>query len=289
MLLLLARLGRKLRTRRVRSRTFRARTTAARRAPAAGRGLFTLALHQARYDLLALLRNPQARFSTLILPAVLLVAFRSGPGGSDARAGASSAEIAGIAALAVLLACFANLAVSITAQRESGVLKRRRASPVPAAIVIAGRTLTAITVAVASTSTVCAVGAVAYGIRLPATAVPSLAVTAIAGSVTFASLAHALCTAIRSTDAAQPVVQAIVLPLCLVSGVFVPAVELPAWLRDLGRALPLEPLADALRHAYAPALHGRALAWGDLAVLAAWAAVGLAIALRRFTWTPVTA
>jgi ABC-2 type transport system permease protein len=120
-------------------------------------------------------------------------------------------------------------------------------------------------------------------------AIPSLALTAIAGSIAFASLAYALCTAIRSTEAAQPIVQAITLPLYLMSGVFVPAADLPAWLRDVGRAFPLEPLADALRHAYGPALRGSGPAWGDLAVLAAWAVAGLAIAQRRFTWTPVTA
>jgi ABC-2 type transport system permease protein len=127
-----------------------------------------LALHQARYDLLALLRSPQARFSTLILPPVLLVVFLSGFGKARGAPGAASHYVAGIAALAVVVACFSNLVVSVVAQRESGVLKRRRASPVPASAVIAGRTLTATAVAVTAIGAVCALGAVAYGVRLPA-------------------------------------------------------------------------------------------------------------------------
>ena len=39
----------------------------------------------------------------------------------------------GIVALGVIAACFGNLVASVTAQRERGVLKRRRATPVPAA------------------------------------------------------------------------------------------------------------------------------------------------------------
>ena len=54
------------------------RPTPARRGPtAAARGPFTLVLHQARYDLLGVLRNGQSRFFTLILPILFLVIFCS--------------------------------------------------------------------------------------------------------------------------------------------------------------------------------------------------------------------
>ncbi|HEY3766493.1 MAG TPA: hypothetical protein VGL44_15135 [Gaiellales bacterium] len=38
-----------------------------------------------------------------------------------------------------------------------------------------------------------------------------------------------------------------------------------------------------------PAVHGSGFVWSDLAVLVAWAAIGLAIALRRFAWSPAAA
>ena len=56
--------------------------------------------------------------------------------------------VPGIIALGVIAACFGNLVASVTAQRERGVLKRRRATPVPAAAIIAGRVLVAIVIAV---------------------------------------------------------------------------------------------------------------------------------------------
>jgi ABC-2 type transport system permease protein len=110
-------------------------------------------------------------------------------------------------------------------------------------------------------------------------------VTAILGSAAFCVLAYALSTRIRSADAAQPLVQAIMLPLYFISGVFVPSVDLPGWLRHIAALFPVEHLADGLRHAYAP---GGGIVWSDLLALSIWAVAGLALALRRFSWIPST-
>ena len=48
--------------------------------------------------------------------------------------------------MAVIAASFINLVISITVLREEGILKRRRATPVPAWALIGGRTLMAIVV-----------------------------------------------------------------------------------------------------------------------------------------------
>jgi ABC-2 type transport system permease protein len=247
-------------------------------------------LHQARFELRAFLRNKQGRYFTVILPIVLLVVFVSvGVGGRTVgpdHADSSTYYVPGLSALAVVAASFVNLVISITAQREAGVLKRRRATPVPAWVLIAGRTLTAIAVSLATLAALLTVGSVAYGIHLSATTIPDVALTAVVGSAAFCVLGYALSTRIRSADNAQPMVQAIMLPLYFISGVFVPSVELPGWLRHVAAVFPVEHLADGLRRAYAP---GGGIVWSDLAVLGLWAAAGLALALRRFSWTPTTA
>jgi ABC-2 type transport system permease protein len=84
-------------------------------------------------------------------------------------------------------------------------------------------------------------------------------------------------------------VQAIMLPLYFISGVFIPNVNLPAWLQDIARVFPVQHLADGLHHAFDPATHGTGIVWTDLGVLALWAAGGLAVALARFSWTPAVA
>ena len=252
----------------------------------------TLVLHQARFDLLAFTRNRQGRFFTLVLPVLFLVIFVSVFGNDKIgpqHVKASTYYVPGLAALGVIAGSFVNLVISITAQRESGVLKRRRSTPVPAWVLIAGRALTAIVVALAVMTVLLLIGRFAYGVRLPTRTLPGVIVTGVLGAVAFCCLAYALSTAIHSADSAQPMVQAIMLPLYFISGVFIPNVSLPAWLRDVARVFPVQHLADGLHHAFDPATAGAGIVWSDIGVLALWGAAGLAVALTRFTWTPSTA
>ena len=259
---------------------------------AAARGSLFLVLHQARYDLIGFLRNRQARFFTLVLPLLFLIIF-VGVYGSH-RIGpfhmkASTYYVPGLAALGVIAASFVNLVISITAQREGGILKRRRATPAPAWVLIAGRTLTAVIVSLVVLTVLLAFGRVVYGVSLPISTLPGIALTAVVGSITFCVLGYALSTAIKNEDAAQPMVQAIMLPLYFISGVFVPNIQLPSWLQHVAQVFPVEHLSDGLHRAYAPMVHGVGIVWSDIGVLALWAAIGLAVALVRFSWLPSAA
>ena len=261
--------------------------------PARGeRGPVRLVLHQARYDLLAFFRNRQSRFFTLILPIIFLVIFVSVFG--NHRVGpqnvkASTYYVPGLSALAVIAGSFVNLVISITAQREAGVLKRRRATPVPAWVLIAGRTLTAVTVSLTVLTVLLTFGRVVYHVSVPTSTLPGILLTAMVGSVTFCVLGYALSTFIKNEDAAQPVVQAIMLPLYFISGVFIPNINLPNWLLRVAEVFPVEHLADGLHKAYAPNVHGVGIVWSDIGVLALWGAIGLAAALVRFSWLPSAA
>jgi ABC-2 type transport system permease protein len=263
--------------------------TGAGAAASAPRGPGGLVFHQARYDLLGFLRNRQARFFTLVLPLLFLVIFVSVFGNNTVRATgvkASTYYVPGISALAVIASSFVNLVISIAAQREGGILKRRRATPVPAWVLIAGRTATAMLVSLAVMTAVLVLGRFAYGVHLPTSTIPGVALTAVVGSVTFCILGYALATAVGSEDAAQPMTQAVMLPLYFISGVFIPNVNLPGWLREVAKLFPVQHLADGLHHAFDPTVQGIGIVWSDLGVLALWAAIGLVVALRRFSWTP---
>jgi ABC-2 type transport system permease protein len=249
-----------------------------------------LLAHQTRYELLTFARNRQARFFTVALPVIFLVIFVSVFG--NQRIGpehikASTYYVPGIAALAVLTASFSNLVISITAQRQLGVLKRRRATPVPAWVLVAGRALTSLVVSLLVTSVVVAIGSVAYGVHIAPSALGALALSVTVGSLALACLGYAASTAVGSADAAQPTVLAVTLPLSFISGVYVPTLRLPSALRHVAEAFPLQHLVAAMGHGFLPG--GTGVAWGDLAIVAAWGAAGLALALRRFRWTPVAA
>jgi ABC-2 type transport system permease protein len=253
--------------------------------------MIRLVLHQWRYDLISFLRNPQSRFFTVALPIIFLVIFVSVFGNNTLKNGfkASTYYVPGISALAIVASSFFNLVIAITAQRESGVLKRRRATPLPAWVLIAGRTLTAVVVSLAVMTVLLLIGRFGYGVKLPTHTLPGVAMTAIVGSVAFCCLGYALSTTINSAEAAQPMVQAIMLPLYFISGVFIPNINLPAWLRDVAKVFPVQHLASGLHQAFDPTTTGSGIVWSDVGVLALWGAAGLAIALIRFTWTPAAA
>jgi ABC-2 type transport system permease protein len=249
----------------------------------------SLVLHEARFDAIAFLRNGQARFATMFLPLMFLVIFVSVFGNEHVgphHVRAATFYVPGIAALAVISSSFTNLVISVVAERELGILKRRRATPLPAWGLIAGRTLTAVATSVVVVGVVLAVGVLAFGVHVRAGALPGFALTAIVGAAAFACVAYAAMTFIRSSESAQPVVLGLTLPLYFISGVFVPSIRLPDWLHTLAQVFPVEHLANGLHRAFDPATTGAAIGWRDLAVLAAWGIGGLVLAVRRFTWAP---
>ena len=98
-------------------------------------------MHQAGYDLRAFWRDPTATFFTLVLPVIFLILFVAIFGHRTLESGieTSTYYVPGIVALAVVSATFVNVAISLTEQRERGVLKRVRGTPLPPWIFIAGR------------------------------------------------------------------------------------------------------------------------------------------------------
>ena len=216
-------------------------------------------LHQSRYDLRAFLRNRQSQFFTLALPILFLVIFASLFGGGSHTTQVAGGSIStsvyyvpGIIALGVIAACFGNLVASVTAQRERGVLKRRRATPVPATAIIAGRVLTAIVIAVVMAAALLGIGWAAYGAHVPGRTALALVVTVVIGAASFCCMGYALTSVIRNEDTAQPVTQALLLPLYFISGIFVAVSILPHWLANVGEIFPVRHLANALLIAYNP-------------------------------------
>jgi len=269
-------------------------TTATRRpghVPGSERQLPGLVAHEFGSDLRCFRRNVQSVFFTLILPVLFLVIlasiFRNAtvkvPGGTMKE---SAYYVPGIIGFGLIAAAFSNLTVTVVRNRESGIYKRRRATPLPAGAVIAGRALVAILTALTITALLLVVGWAGYGASVPGRTAPAFVVDVVIGSAVFCCLGFAVASLIRTVDAAQPVVQAIVLPLSFISGVFIATSELPAWLADIGKVFPVEHLVAALLAAYNPHTTGSGFRWSDLAILAAWGAAGLIVAIRRFHWLP---
>jgi ABC-2 type transport system permease protein len=250
-----------------------------------------LVVHQFQADLRCFFRNKESVFWTLALPILFLVIFGSVfqhqnvavPGG---RIDEPVYYVPGIIAYGVMAATFSNLGVSVVRYREIGIYKRRRATPVSASALIVARALVAALSALAITAFLLAIGWAAFGAHIPIRLVPSFVLDIVVGAVVFCCLGFAAASIVRNADAAQPVMLAIILPLCFISGVFIPILELPHWLIDVAKFFPVHALADSLLATYNPHTIGSGPNWVDLAVLAAWGVAALVVAVRRFSWLP---
>jgi ABC-2 type transport system permease protein len=250
-----------------------------------------LVAHQLRYDLLLVLRDPQSRFFTIVLPVTFLVLFTSLFGNHISYVNGlaiknSTYYVPGIATLGIIATSFVNLVITLTTQRESGLLKRRRSTPVPAWVLIASRTLTSALLAVGLVTVIVVIGWIAYGAHVPASTLPAFGLSVVVGAAAFCCLAFAAASFIRNEDSAQPVIQAMVLPLYFISGVFVPKDQLSSTLKDIASVFPVSHLDNALFKAFDPATTGSGIAGKDLLILAIWGIAGLVIALWRFSWSP---
>lgn len=243
--------------------------------------------HQVRYDLLTFARNREAVFFTIALPIVFLVIFATVFGNDVVRVGdrelrQSAYYVPNLIALAITSAALQNLLFAIVTQREQGILKRRRSTPVPVAVLVGGRVAIALGLAYADFAVLALIGGAFYDVALPLAELPWILLTVGVGAAALCCVGYAFSTVIRSEDAAMPILQATILPLYFVSGVFFPEENVPGWLLGVGDVFPIRHLAQALLEGYA----GDGFAPVHLLVLLAWGAVCAAIAVRRFKWVP---
>ncbi len=82
-------------------------------------------------------------------------------------------------------------------------------------------------------------------------------------------------------------VNASILPLLFISGVFIPINNLPAWMDVISNIFPIRHFAEALIGSFF-AVSGSGFYGGDLLVVIAWGIGGLLFAIRYFSWEPRT-
>ncbi|MET8148581.1 ABC transporter permease [Actinoplanes sp. NPDC049668] len=246
-------------------------------------GVPALTVHAVR----AFLRNPIAVFFTLAFPLAFLVIVSSIIGRRVTGDGVAVTQflVAPFAVFGVAQASFTMLAVDTAVMRESGVLLRLRAAPVPAWAVLTARIGASMIVSGAVVALLATVGVLAYGVEIPWRKVPAMLVTLLLGVACCAALGLALASATRTVAAAQTLAQGLLIPLAFISDVFIVGAELPRWLAATGSVLPLKHFAQAMAETFRPG-EGYGFTPRHLAVLAVWAALGAVLARRGFGWQP---
>jgi ABC-2 type transport system permease protein len=239
----------------------------------------TLAWHQYRLERRMFWRNPSAAFFNFFLPLLFLALFGAIFGGDQETL---NVIVPGIAGMSIMSTTFSALAMNMTFLREQGVLKRMHGTPLPSGAYLTGIAANAVTNAAIQITLVVLAGRLFFGIGWPKDWA-ELAVFVVAGVICLAALGVAWSHVIPNFDAAPAYVNIVFLPTIFISGVFYDVDNTPAFLRDIAQALPLTHIIDGLSAAL---VTGRGLEdnLSALGVIAVWAAVGIVLAVRGFSW-----
>jgi ABC-2 type transport system permease protein len=234
-----------------------------------------------------ILRNPAFLTIGLLQPILYLVLF--GPllaklpaGSLSGSGGTAQAYRFFVPGLLIQLALFGSTFVgfAIISEWRAGVIERYRVTPISRLSILTGRVLRDV-VALIVQSSVLILAGVAFGLRAPLGAVLLSFVFIVLVSIGLASLSYAVALLLKSEDAFAPLINSIVVPLVLLSGVMLPMTLGPGWLQGLARISPYRYIIDAMREAYA-GQYWNAIMVEGLAVAAGTAALFLWLGSRVF-------
>jgi ABC-2 type transport system permease protein len=263
-------------------------------APARPVGRLALGLRQGRLEIKQFLRSRESVVFTMLFPVVMILIFASifkGTIGGGVQF--TQYFVTGMIATGLLTVGFQSLAIQIPIERDRGVLKRLRGTPMPKWVYFAGKVIMVAVIAVAETVLLLAVATLFFDLQLPDTAgkwltfgwVSALGVTACTlCGIAFSSLA-------RTGRSAPATVTPVALVLQFISGVFFVFTGLPSWMQQVAALFPLKWMCQGLRSVFLPASFGAQEPGGSFElgrvalVLAVWCLIGLALCLSTFRWT----
>jgi len=234
-------------------------------------------------------RNPTSAIFTFVFPIMFLVIFASLNSNDRIKnlGGIRFAQyyVPSIIAFGIFSACFVNLAISTPYRRETGLLKRVRATPLPPRIFLGGLVISTVLVGALLAIIITATGVVFYDVRFYSARLAALILTFVVATASCCALGLAVGTFVPNADAAPAVVNFIYFPIVFISGTFFP-VNQKSVLARIASVFPVRHVILAVFAGFDPERSGASFEWGHLAVVAAWGAAGLVTAIRRFRWEP---
>ncbi len=230
-------------------------------------------------------RSRELAFFTFLLPILFFVLLGSVYGTDKIEHVKGSAYLlAGLLGYGVVATAFAGLAITLVIRREAGILKRLRATPLPAWAYVGGVLGSTLFVYALESIALVVLGRALFGVAFP-DRVFSLVLALGLGALAFSAMGIGLTAAVRSAEGSSAVVNAVYLPMAFISGSFFSPHSFPQFLRAIADVLPLTYFIRLVRDIL---LHGHEI-WdrpGSVGVVAAWGAIGVVAALRGFRWEP---
>ena len=171
---------------------------------------------------------------------------------------------------------------SLVVARQGNLLKRLVASPARRSHILGAQVLSRLIFLVPEAGVLLLFAWLALGVPVRGSLLLLVAVSLL-GALAFCGLGLLAAARPRTIEGASGIMNLIMVPMWIFSGIFFSTERFPAAMQPFVRALPLTALNDALRGVM---LDGTGLAplLPKLALLAAWGVISFAVALKAFRW-----
>lgn len=173
-----------------------------------------------------------------------------------------------------------SVAFALARDKQRGVLRRVRATPIPTGSFVAGVILSRLVVATLVTLITYVCGVYVFGAELQGNVALLLALGTV-GAAVFIAFGILMVAVARSEDDMAPMFMLVLMPSMLFSGAFLDRSGLPDWLHWLTGGLPLTFLTNAVQEV-ANLGGGIGDIGGDLLGMAVWGVVATGVAAWRF-------
>lgn len=172
---------------------------------------------------------------------------------------------------------------ALVEMRQRKLLKRYLATPMRRGDFLLALSTSRLILMVAELATLLGFGILVFKLPVLGSWATIVLISTI-GALSFAALGLLSASRAQKIESASGIINLIMMPMWIFSGVFFSYERFPAMVQPLIKALPLTALNDALR---ATILEGASLAsqQGRILVMAAWGIVSFMLALRWFRWT----
>lgn len=233
------------------------------------------------------MREPLGAIGTLLMPVALFLllgrSMRTVTSAQPPRGAAAfmQAALPVLVSLFIAISAVVSLVTIISIYRESGILKRLRATPLRPQTILSAHVLAKMVFTLITLSLMLLAGRRIYpaGLQGP---MWSFALAVLVSTLSILSMGFVIASLVRTARFAQPVGALVFYPMIALSGLFVPIESMPYGLQLLARLLPMTYIVSLLGGIWNGASWFAHL--GDLAALAILSAICTAIAARVFKW-----
>jgi ABC-2 type transport system permease protein len=202
-----------------------------------------------RRSLVLTIRQPTWIVIGIMYPVIYLVLFGPLLDGAIKQAGAGvSAYNWFVPGLLIQVALFGTAfgGFGLIAELRYGVVERMRVTPMSRTAMLLGRSLRDVVILLFQALIMIGL-AIPFGLHIDVAGVAvTLGLLALIGLVV-APLSYAAALVLKSEDAFAPLVQSLVMPLLLLSGILLPMALAPDWLKFVSNLNPLTHATDAAR------------------------------------------